>query len=133
MDDEISIPDKARANADLVVRTFRERMGVKLTFDQAGVEWIDGYINRVRGNFTADRRSGLVDALGAFVGECIIRTFGGTWTEVDGRWGVRVSDRLWACPDAKIEKQFANDSGDSVASFFRCIPVLDVHFDQKLA
>ena len=127
------MPDKLRADADLVVRTVRENLGAHLTFDQAGVDWVDGYINRVRGNFAADKRSGLVGALGSFVGECIIRTFGGAWAEEDGRWGVRVSDRIWACPYAKIEKRFENGPEDSVASFFRCIPLLDKHVDERTA
>jgi hypothetical protein len=133
MSDALSVPDKLRANADLVVRTVRENLDTQLTFDQAGVEWIDGYIDRLRGSIAADKRSGLINTLAAFVGECIIRSFGGTWVEKDGWWGVEVSDRIWACPFAKIEKQFENGPEDSVASFFRCIPILDKHLDEKTA
>src|SRR5437867_1704433 len=126
MSDELSMPEKLRANAALVVRTVRENLDTELTFDQAGVEWIDGYINRLRECSAADERSGLISTLGSFVGECIIRTFGGSWAEKDGRWGVQTK-RVWACPFAKIEKQFENGPEDSVASFFTCIPILDRH------
>jgi hypothetical protein len=133
MSDEVSVPDKLRANADLVVRTVRQNLDTELTFDQAGVEWIDGYIDRLRDSIAAEKRSGLVSTLASFVGECIIRTYGGVWVEKDGWWGVQVSERIWACPFAKIQKQFENGPEDSVASFFTCIPILDKHLDKKTA
>jgi hypothetical protein len=46
---------------------------------------------------------------------------------------VQVSERVWACPFAKIEKQFENGPEDSVASFFTCIPVLDKLLHEKPA
>lgn len=104
-----------------------------MTFDQSGVEWIDGYINRLRESLAPDKRSGLTSTLASFVGECIIRTYGGTWAQKDGWWGVQVSGRIWACPFAKIEKQFQNGPEDSVASFFTCISVLDKHLAEKPA
>jgi hypothetical protein len=125
--DKPPIPDRLRASAYLVVDTIRENLGVTLTFDRAGVEWVDGYINRLRHSMAPNRRSGLIGMLASFVGECIIQTYGGAWAEEDGRWGVRVSERLWACPSAKIEKQFDNGPEDSVSSFFTCIPTLDKH------
>ena len=131
MNAELSVPDQLRANADLVQRTVRENLETELTFDQTGVEWIDGYINRLRDSIGADKRSGLISTLASFIGECIIRTFGGTWVEKDGWWGVKVSERVWACPFAKVEKQFENGAEDSVASFFRCIPILDKHLAEE--
>jgi hypothetical protein len=130
MSDELSVPEQLRANADLVVATFRKQLSRELAFDQSGVEWIDGYIERVRESFPPDRRRGLVSNLGAFVGQCIICSFGGEWVEQDGWWGVQVTDRFWACPFTKIEKQFQNGVEDSVGSFFRCIPALVGHLSK---
>jgi hypothetical protein len=124
MSGDPSIPETLRAAAEVVVTKLAEELGRELAYDASGVEWIDGYIERVRPSFPADRRSGLVAHLAAFVGECIIRTFGGHWVEHDGQWGVQVDERLWACPAAKIDKQFEHGHEDSVASFFRCIPAL---------
>jgi hypothetical protein len=132
VDDESDIPDKLRANADLVVRMFRENLDTELAFDRGGVEWIDGYIDRLRDSLPTEKRSGLISTLASFVGECIIRTYGGIWVEKDGWWGVQVSERIWACPFAKIEKQFENGPEDSVASFFTCIPILDTHLHEKV-
>ena len=64
---------------------------------------------------------GLVRNLGCFIGECIVRTFGGSWTQNKGSWGVQVNESVWACPFIKVQKQFDNGSEDSVASYFRSI------------
>jgi hypothetical protein len=115
---EAEVLDKLRANADLIVRVCREDRGVELTFDQAGVEWIAGYINRLRDHITPDVEFGLINTLGSFVGECIIRTYGGVWVELDGEWAVQVSERIWVFPLIKVAKQFANGPEDSVAGMF---------------
>lgn len=79
MSDERSIPEQLRGNADVAVSTVREHFGVTLTFDHAGVEWVDGYINRSQERILADKDNLLatINVLASFVGEAIIRTFGG--------------------------------------------------------
>lgn len=131
MSDELTMPEQLCDTAERLIVTFREHMNKELTFDGESVEWIDGYIERMRPHFPADKRSGLVTSLGAFVRECMIRNYGGQWMERDGSWGVQVSKRIWACPFSKIEKQFENGSVDSVASMFRCTPVLDKHLEEE--
>jgi hypothetical protein len=128
---EMSIPDKLRAVAELVVRTFRDELQVELRFDQAGVEWIDGYINRMRDSLPAKERPGLISTLGSYIGECIIRTYGGAWVEKDGMWGVQVNDRIWACPFATIQRQFENGPDDSVVAFFTFIPRFKRNLDKE--
>ena len=127
MSGELSIPEKLRHNAELVISVGRDRLGVELAFDHAGVQWVDGYIERLRESFPVEKRPAIIDRLGAFVGECIISTYGGEWVEQDGSWGVQVSPSLWACPFAKIDKQFENGPEDSVESFFTAIPIINEH------
>jgi hypothetical protein len=126
MSDKSSVPAQLRTNADLAVSTIGQHCGVALTFDQAGVEWIDGYINRSREDLIADQDNLLaaVNVLAAFVGECIIRTYGGTWVEKEGEWCVQVNEAIWACPFAKVTKQFNHGPKESVAGYFTLIPSL---------
>ncbi len=126
MPNDIPVPERLRAAAAELVKNFADGNVVQLKFDLDGVRWVDGYIERNRAGFPKGRREGLVAYLGAFVGECIISTYGGAWTLGDhGLWGVQVSRHIWACPAAKIEKQFAGSASDSVASFVEVIPALD--------
>ena len=132
--DDVPVPDKMRAAAQEVIALFRENNDVHLALDLDSVRWIDGYIDRIRANFPREKRGGLVAYLAAFVGECIIHTFGGAWTQDEnGMWGVTVSPRLWACPAAKIEKQFEHGPEDSVASFVESIPALEQYLAKNPA
>jgi hypothetical protein len=119
---------RLRAAAEQLVKNFADGDVVHLKFDLDGVRWVDGYINRNRSGFPKGQREGLVAYLAAFVGECIIATFGGEWTLGDhGLYGVSVTKHVWACPLAKIEKQFENGASDSVFGFVEMIPTLDKH------
>jgi len=113
--------EKFQKNADLAVRSIREEHGVELTFDADGVEWIDDHINRLSGRLAPEFLHPYVDVLGAFLGESLIRTYGGAWVERDGEWGVQITEHVWAAPFTKTFKQFTNGPRDSVASLFGVI------------
>lgn len=124
MADDLSMLDRLRANAELVVSVARKQMDQDVGYDEAGVRWLDGYIQRQHEKGDPANFDGLVSTLGAYLGECIIQTFGGHWSEVDGWWCVQFDDRNAAYPLAKVQKQLENGSEDSVLSFFTAIPLL---------
>jgi hypothetical protein len=124
MTDDLSMVDCMRANAELVVSVAAQQLGETVGYDEAGVRWLDGYIQGQHEQGDAAHRDGLVSTLGSFLGECIIRSFGGEWAETDGSWCVRFDDRNAAYPFAKVAKQLEYGAGDSVLSFFTAIPVL---------
>lgn len=125
-EEEVPFPERMREAAETVVRMFREQTGTELTYDLEGVRWIDGYINRVRKNFPAGQREGLVAYLAAFVGECIVHIYGGHWKQDEKvGWGVQATKRICAFPEAKIEKQFEKGAEESVYGFVEMIPVMD--------
>jgi hypothetical protein len=124
MSEDLSILEKIRANAALVVRIASEQLEENIGYDEAGVRWLDGYIQRQHEGGNASNHEGLVNTLGSYLGECIIHSFGGEWAEVEGSWSVRFDDRNAAYPFAKVAKQLENGREDSVLSFFTLIPVL---------
>jgi hypothetical protein len=124
MADDLPMVDRIRANAELVVSVAARQLGEAVWYDEAGVRWLDGYIQRQHEQGDPANRDGLVSTLGSFLGECIVRTFGGEWDEVDGSWCVRFDDRNGAYPFAKVAKQLDNGAEDSVLSFFTAIPVV---------
>jgi hypothetical protein len=113
-----------RANAALVVSVARDQLGQELAFDVQAVRWLDGYIQRQFEVGDPSRRDGLVSTLGSFLGECIIRSFGGEWALADGSWCIRFDETNAAFPFAKVAKQLENGSVDSVLSFFTLIPIV---------
>lgn len=116
--------ERIRANAELVASVAAKQLGKGVGYDEAGVRWLDGYIQRQHEQGDRANQDGLVNTLGSFLGECIVRTFGGEWAEVDGSWCVRFDDRNAAYPFAKVAKHLEHGAEDSVLSFFTAIPVL---------
>lgn len=120
-----SIPRQLQANAEMIVSTFASEMQVELTFDRRGVTWLDNYILRVRERFAPEERESLVSALGAFLGEALLRKYGGQWVEHQGTWGVQLDGRPWISPFHAIDERFeAHRATDSIANLFHGGPLL---------
>ncbi|HUB26787.1 MAG TPA: hypothetical protein VL992_15280 [Tepidisphaeraceae bacterium] len=123
MSEESSIPDGLRGNAEFFVQTMMpERVRASLTYDAAGVELVDGYIGQFRDHILPETRTRFVSAVGAFLGECIVKTYGGKWEQMNGTWGVRVSEHLWADPFTSVRRQLDGEPFKSVLSFFQSLP-----------
>jgi len=69
------------ALAKTLIATVSETLGVQLTFDSDSVKWLDGYIERVRAGMDQSQIYGLSNTIGAFLGECIISNYGGSWRQ----------------------------------------------------
>ena len=113
--------------AQKLIDTCSEKLGVQLSYDRASVEWLDGYIERIRPHLDESSIGGVANSIGAFLGECIIANYGGQWRESEGTWGVFFSerdDRSAAFPLNKVRKQLLNGSEDSILSFYDVIPVV---------
>ncbi len=113
-----------QANAALVIEMMQKLSDIAFGYDEASVEWLDGYINRVRTKIGQDTVEGLVMNLACYLGEAIIRSYGGAWDDEGGEIGVRFSQGNGVYPFSKLQKQFANGEEDSISSFFTLIPII---------
>lgn len=116
-----------KANAELVIQQLRSLSGVDFGYTPEAVEWLEGYIERLRnsGQFESDEmKSKLTSVFGSFLGECIVRCYGGTWKQHEGVWGVAFADDNMAFPFAKVGKQIDNGLDDGIAGFFNVIPTI---------
>jgi hypothetical protein len=122
MSPDSSPVDLIRANAALVATMAREHLGTDTQFDEAAVRWLDGFIQRQHERGDPENHPGLTNTLGSFLGECVIRTYGGAWALLDGSWGVKFDEKNAVFPFAKVLKHLRSGAGDSVLSFFTVIP-----------
>ncbi len=118
--------DKIRENAELVIEQLSPLSGLAFGYNAESIAWVDGFIEQQRGRSDIDQNAidGLSNVLGSFLGECIIRCFGGNWQNADGEWCVRFDDKNAAYPFRKVRKQFANGQEDSIKKFFDVIPLI---------
>ncbi len=113
-----------RELADVVVERFGPLSEIAFGFDRDSVAWVEGFIERHRADLKPGDEvpEGLVNCLGAFLGESIVRATGGQWarSEQDGSWSVQFANGSGAFPFAKVWKQFENglEGGDSILSFY---------------
>jgi hypothetical protein len=123
---EIGVEDRIRANAELVIQQLGPLSGLEFGYNAESVGWVDGFIERQRNRSDIDKdtKDGLVNTLGSFLGECIIRCFGGHWQNADREWCVRFDDKNAVFPFSKVRKQFTNGPEDSIKSFFEVIPLV---------
>lgn len=99
---------------------------LNLEYDQKSVEYLEGFIERQRERWSKDgKKEGLINSLGSFLGECMIKNYGGGWEEdKELGWCIKFNGGEKAFPFNKVKKQFDNDIGDSIFSFYRIIPDL---------
>lgn len=112
--------------AESVVARMRDELGVELKYDKESIEWLDGYINRISPQLNQENYVGLASALGAYLGQTIIATYGGAWdyNEKLNQWGIRFDDESWAFPFSKVYKQIEDGEFESISSFFRVLPII---------
>jgi hypothetical protein len=120
------LEDKIRQNAELVVSQMSPLCGFDFGYDARSVAWLDGYIERqrARADITQELVNGLVNVLGSYLGECVVRCYGGHWQSEDGQWRVSFDGDNAVYPFTKVRKQFENGAEDSIRSFFDVIPVV---------
>jgi hypothetical protein len=116
--------EQLRALAERFIALASEKLGVELRYDEASVEWTDGYIERIRANVDESSANEVSKFIGAFLGESIIANYGGRWREDEGTWAVYFSEGNAAFPFAKVLKQYENGGEDSILSFYQMIPIV---------
>lgn len=100
------------------------RTQLNLKYDADSVKFIEGFIERNKSGLDEEESRGLINSLGSFLGQCIIKNYGGQW-QLDKETGsvtVAFDDNNKAFPFAKVSKQFENGLEDSVYSFYIIIP-----------
>ncbi|MFN8955300.1 MAG: hypothetical protein ACK5V9_09995 [Burkholderiales bacterium] len=114
------------ANAELVRTVAREQLAIAVGFDEAGVRWLDRYIDGQRIGANESTKEKLPNTLGSYLGECIRQSFGGTWIEdKEYGWAVRINQQVTVFPFSKVRKQLSsNAEGESVLGLYTSIPAL---------
>lgn len=106
--------------AERVRRIFREQKIVELDYDDTGIQWLAGYIERVRSRSQGLGRKNIIDMLGSFLAETCWRVFGGHWIAYDKILGLQLNNGIILLPRNAVQKQFDNgcEACESIASFF---------------
>ena len=92
-------------------------------YDAAAVRELDHFIEAQRTILSEAERTGVVSALGCFLGECLVRTYGAEWAAgPDGTTGVGLANRFFFNPFHLVNTQLNEGQSASVAAFFGSVP-----------
>jgi hypothetical protein len=106
------------------VRSVGLEIGLAITWNR--LNGLRDISKRLRKNpdFGRDPKSTLISVFGSYLGECVVRIYGGEWRfyQEDG-WGVLLSEGNVAFPFSKVQKLFRNglEGGDSILNFVTII------------
>jgi len=93
-------------------------------FDTAGVQVLDTFIEGQRDTLSAAEKEGVVTALGCFLGECLVQTYGGTWAQgPDGTTGVGINQSSFFNPFYRVAEQLEKGAAESVVAFLAGVPI----------
>jgi hypothetical protein len=114
-----------RSAAERVMQTWSTWAGRKLAFDDSSVEWVDGYLARLReGRSLADAdQRGMVLGFGSFLGECLVQNLGGKWMQLGPGRVVVLPDGWASDPFTKVSLHL-NAPFESIYSYYTALPVL---------
>lgn len=104
--------------AEIFVSGGREE-GQDVSFDVATIYRLDELADRfLETGPAADVVQSMTLCMGAFLGEMIIRTGGGTWSIREGMPGVTTAGRLMCFPINKVGKRLTEGPHHNLAQFF---------------
>ncbi|MBT2558728.1 hypothetical protein J7E24_13095 [Hymenobacter sp. ISL-91] len=93
------------------------------TYDAAAVQRLDEFIEVQRPIIKDNEREGVIKALGCFLGQCMVQTYGGTWAQnPQGVTGVGIGEVHFFNPFYRVGEQLVKGSAHSVTAFFASLP-----------
>jgi hypothetical protein len=103
--------------------TIKDKLG--LQYNAESIQLLEDIIENNKGAFPEDERSGWINSIGAFLGQCIIENYGGYWDidEESGLITVAFDEKNKVYPFSKVQKLV--DYGmaeDSISSMFNLLP-----------
>lgn len=107
--------------ADIQVQSAKDIFGFDFDYSLASANTLDEMIVRGWNGAVPTMLEQMVQGIGAYLGEVLVRNLGGVWQDEQGRWIVRITlpDGSHADADvfAKVEKRFVNGAEDSIGYY----------------
>lgn len=119
-----SLPAGLRERARLVVETFETQFHVPMNYDEESIASIEVYLELIRELLTVENAEEFITSIGAYLGECLVRQCGGSWSNEPGWWSVRLADGVFASPFVQVRAQLQVGREQSVVRYFRCLSSL---------
>ena len=122
-----SVLELIQSNAEFAVGYFSKLVGKPVGFDAYGIGCLSAYIQTMHEKGDKDLYDRIVSVYGSYLGECLVRNFGGKWARVDDTEAIAFpGNGNVAFPFNKLRKHLENgkEAGDSVVGFYEAVGAL---------
>jgi hypothetical protein len=100
-----------------------EQNSIVNDYGVTALSWLEAYIVEQRTNATNVQKRWMVEAIGSYFGECLVRAYGGVWDEKRQELAIRMVDgKLNAFPLIKVAKFLSAGESESFVRLFLVIP-----------
>ena len=94
---------------------FEEKFGITLSNNEKSVECLCDFmeLELFRNQLTKENRNAWISLIGAFLGQTIIKVYGGQWID-ESNLSIELTDKTICYPIDKVVKQLENGKEDSI-------------------
>ena len=94
---------------------FEEKFGITLSNNERSVECLCDFmeLELFRNQLTKENRNAWISLIGAFLGQTIIKVYGGQWID-ESNLSIELTDKTICYPIDKVVKQLENGKEDSI-------------------
>ena len=114
-----------KANGEATIEELAHLVDFDFGYNRESVAWLEGYIERIKaaGILNGPGREKLISVFGSFLGECIARSWGGSWKQRDGAWGIAFNHEHIALPFAAVASQLERGRARGIGKYFDRVPI----------
>lgn len=117
------IQDELKRLAQIHVDTAKQISGLDFDYSEASIALLDPMIENNWGAEVPSQLDAMVQIIGAYVGEVIVRNLQGEWAQADGRWVVEFAIPHGSTANAnvfyKTHNRFINGMEDSLGYYYQ--------------
>jgi hypothetical protein len=107
------------------IETLLEQNNVPNDYGVNALAWLEMYITQQRTNATNVQKRWMIEAIGSYFGESLVRAYGGVWDEKRDELAIRMVDgKLNAFPLIKVAKFLSAGESESFVRLFLVIPAM---------
>jgi len=112
-----------RRVSNLFIRGIEETFGRKLNHDRASLEQLDGIVQEGWAGQPPEKLDEVISSFGTFLGESLIKVFGGNWVQSENQaeFAVQLSNGAFVFPYSKMDKRLRNGMQDSISFYLRVL------------
>jgi hypothetical protein len=105
------------------IETLLEKNNIANDYGVVALGWLEGYIDQNKAAATTVQKRWMIEAVGSYFGESLVKAYSGVWMEVRNELSVQMAEgRVTAFPLIKVAKFLSAGTSESFLRLYTVIP-----------